>query len=40
MNTEANTEKGRVPVCVKAMLIIFAVLLVLGTIGGMLCWLL
>lgn len=40
MNTEANVKKGRMPVCVKAMLIIFAVLIVLGIVGGMLCWLL
>ena len=38
MNTEANVKgKSRIPICVKVMLIIFVIL---GIVGGLLCWLL
>ncbi len=38
-NANAKPVKG-LPVCVKWMIIIFSVLVVIGIVGGLLCWLL
>ncbi len=41
MSANANARQAKeLPVCVKWMIIIFSTLVVIGVVGGLLCWLL